>query len=179
MNIVMTNKEALEYGLKHVRSLGYIKGPIYTDGITTTVVYDNSVWTEETAKQQIEQAQTRLNEVKNRALILDRIKMAALTDSLPSADDLEYLLKYLDHPEAGNWGYSGSPNDMWSRPRSKQVRQQVDERITKIEEWERAEKQIKAMVVQVLAPNEPVQTDQWGNRWVVVPNTNPPVRKYL
>lgn len=175
----MTNKEALEYGLKHAHSFGYVRGPIYVDGITNSIVLGDSVWTEETAKQQLEQAQARVKEIEDHTTIFNRVRAAAFTDSLPSADDLEYLLKYLDHPEAGNWNRAITHNDVWCRPKAKQVRQQADERIAKIEEWEKVEKRLRAMIVQVLAPNEPVQTDQWGNRWVVVPNTNPPVRKYL
>ena len=95
---------------------------------------------------------------------------------MPSADILEYVLQYLDHPEAG--GYSAS-YDMWARPEPEQIQEEASARILTINDWKHVEKTLKEMIVKALAPNEPIQTDQWGNRFVVVPNTNPPVRKYL
>jgi hypothetical protein len=174
----MTNKEALEYGLKNARPLGYVKGPIYVDGITNTLTLSNITWTEEVARSQLEQAQMRLKEVETHMVILNRIKAAVLTNSLPDADALEYLLKYLDHPEAGNY-HSQGHSGLWDRVKSEQVRKQAGERIAKIEEWECAEKQLKAMTVQILAPDKPVQTDQWGNQWVDATKNGLPFRIYL
>lgn len=132
----MTTSDLVSYVLAHIKSAGYVKGPVYVYGVQCF------------GAPTIEQLRKQIAQHDQHEIVLHNFR--SQDGSSLTGDDFIYAYHHLDHPEAQQWPCYNRA-DHWNRPSAEQVATESKTRIATINRWNEV---MEELLVRAMNPHK-------------------------